>query len=262
MGVDRCHCHVYVPGVAVPLGGMEGQPPRQPPELRQHRVHAPPVVQAQQREPELSPRRDRENALVAHEPSGSFDQRIAALHPRQSRGHIDQGRHEKVRSRVFVQAPPTARQAGLREVAENASAPTGRERPADEVMQQHILRGQHGAPGHLAFPTAVFVLEVQQAPRRAPQCGIRVHGCDRAGAAGAVVVARAHGDEKSFRQPVRCFPYPVGARAGGVSQVAKTAPAVADAHRQCLHRVACPTPGAPGRRIAAARPRTAPATMP
>ena len=73
--VNRRHRHVDQPGMAVPVRGVQGYPARQAPEFRQNSVYPAPVVEVEERQPELSPARNAENPLGLYEAPGRFDQR-------------------------------------------------------------------------------------------------------------------------------------------------------------------------------------------
>ena len=57
-----------------------------------------------------------------------------------------------------VQTPNAAFQLGPFELAQHQPAPLRWEWPVDDVVQQDVLRGEHGAPNHFAFPSPVRVL--------------------------------------------------------------------------------------------------------
>ena len=70
---------------------------------------------------------------------------------------------------MLVQTPQTSFETGPLEVAQHAPAPVGIERPFHDVVQQHVLRGEHGTPNHLTFPGPIIALETQQALACTPQ---------------------------------------------------------------------------------------------
>ena len=162
MGIDRRHRHVDETRMAVPVRRVQGDPARQAPQFRQDGVDPAPVVQIEQRQPELPPARNRDDPFGLQESQRPFDQRIVLLDAERSRSDIDQGGHKEVRRRVLVQAPGAAFKPCELERAQHATAPAGRERLCHDAVQQHVLRGQHGTPDHLAFPGAIFALQSEQ----------------------------------------------------------------------------------------------------
>lgn len=182
---------------------MQRHPARQAPQLRQNGVHPAPVVEVEEREPELAPARNTESSFRLDELPGRLDQGIVPLDTEQTRRDVDQDGDEEVRRRVLVQTPRAAFETGPREGAQHAPAPAGLELLPDDVVQQHVLRGEHGAPDHLAFPAAILSLESQQVRGRAPQCGTGIgrFGVLRPAGSGSVE-PRRHGVQKCAGQAV------------------------------------------------------------
>ena len=155
--------------MAVPVRRVQQDPAWQAPQFRQNGVYPRPVIQVEERQPELSPARNAQNSLGPYEAPGRLDQGIALLDTEQSRRDVDQCGDEQVRRRVLVQAPRAVFESGPFEGTQHTPASAGIELPPDDVVQQHILRRQHGAPNHFAFPGAVLSLEPQQARGRGLQ---------------------------------------------------------------------------------------------
>ena len=174
MCVHGCHPHVDEPCMAVPVRWMQRHPARQAPHFRQHGIDAAPVVEIQERQPELAPTRDPEDPLFLQEPPRRFDQRVFPLDAEQSGRDVDQCSDEQAGRFVLVEAPQASFEAGPSEVAQHAAAADRPERTAEDMVQQHVLRGEHGAPEHLAFEAAILSLEVQQALGCHPQGGMGI----------------------------------------------------------------------------------------
>ena len=126
---------------------------------------------------------------------------------------------------MFVQAPCAAFETGPFEGAQHTPAPPGLQRPPDNAVQQRVLRGEHGAPDHLAFPGPVFSLEPQEALGRAPQCRTGVGRFDflRAGRPGGFDTRR-HGVQERAGEVVPGLPAFLPAFAPRLPQVANAAP--------------------------------------
>ena len=103
---------------------------------------------------------------------------------------------------VLVHPPRAALETGPFEGAQHAPAPVPVERPPDDVVQKHILGGEHGAPDHLAFPGAVLSLKIHQAGGRALRCGAGVRRLRLARAAAPWIADPRHGAQKRAGQRV------------------------------------------------------------
>ncbi len=161
--VEAGHRQIDVARVAVVAPGMKGQRARQQNELGRTRIDAAPVVEIQQREPELAPRRDREHAGRSPEPAPCLlRDRLVAPHAQQAQGDVHQRRHEHVAAGFRVQPPGAVRRPRGVEVAHEAGARRRVHRPADGVAHDRVLGGDHGTPDHLAFPAAAPRLQAQQ----------------------------------------------------------------------------------------------------
>ena len=176
--IDRRQRRVDEAREAVPVRRVQRHPARQRPELRQHRVHAPPIVEIEQRQPELAPARNVDHAFRLHEAQCPPQQRGLGIDAQGSAGDVDQGGDEQVRRAVRVEAPRAVGEAGRREIAQQSPAPHRVDGALREVADEHVLRGEHGGPHQLALPAAVFALQVHEMPAGARQRGLGIVRCD------------------------------------------------------------------------------------
>ena len=100
--VEDRHRHLDVAGMAVELGWMDRKRFRYGPQLRHQGRYAAPVVESEERQPELAPARDRQDAFAADELLCGSEQRVGGLYAEQSGCDVHQCRHEEVRGRKFV----------------------------------------------------------------------------------------------------------------------------------------------------------------
>ena len=111
--------------MAVPLRRVQGRPARQAPQFRQDGVDPSPVVEADERQPELPPTRDAQNTLCLQESPGrarSTDHLGST--PNKPRRNVDQGGHEEIGCGACScnpHEPPF--EAGSLEVAQHAPTP-------------------------------------------------------------------------------------------------------------------------------------------
>jgi uncharacterized sporulation protein YeaH/YhbH (DUF444 family) len=76
---------------------MDRQPARQGPELRQEWVKALPVIQAQHREPELTPARDPQDPAFGRDEARGGDQEgVVPGKPQEARRDVDERRDEEM----------------------------------------------------------------------------------------------------------------------------------------------------------------------
>ena len=173
-----------------------------------------------------------------------MQERVFRANAQQPRSHVNQGGDEEVGRRVRVQAPRTPFQLGLLELAQHQPTPFGFERLADDVVQQDILGREHGAPDHFAFPTAIGVLDRQQAIGCPPQRGVGgVLRRVRLTPGPWIPTERLHGGQKRARQLLLSPFGHVVAAACLLPQFPNGAQEVSEAHRQRLNDVAGLVPG-------------------